>query len=200
MHKRTQCIRIVVYVAACLVLAPFVNSCALSDAPASAEPTAAPAESPVPTVPAVVPSEAPAEAAVVATSSPAMESEPLATPTLAVAAPKSVDQLQRITPEELKLLIESGADLIVVDNQPSEAYAVEHIPGAVNFPWETEIPSPAKLLPKGKLVVLYCGCAHEEDSTDVAGQLLKRGYTKVMLLDGGWLRWVELGYPKEAVE
>ncbi len=121
---------------------------------------------------------------------------PMPTPTLAIAAPKKPEQLQSISPEGLKELIEGGADVIVVDNQPAEAYAVGHIKGAVNFPWAAEIPSP-KELPKNKLLILYCGCAHEEDSTDVAMQLVKRGYTKLMLLQGGWPKWVELDYPQE---
>ncbi len=59
-----------------------------------------------------------------------------------------------------------------------------------------EIKSPGNL-PKDKLLILYCGCAHEEDSSDVAMQLIKFDYKKIMLLEGGWLRWVELGYPVE---
>ena len=121
----------------------------------------------------------------------------MALPTQAARAPKSIEDLQRLKPEEVKALIEGGADMIVVDNQPKDAYAAEHVKGAVSFPWETEIPSPANILPKTKLLILYCGCSHEEDSSDVAMQLIKRGYTKIMLLDGGWNRWIELGYPTE---
>ncbi len=119
------------------------------------------------------------------------------TPTLAVKSPKTVDQVPHITCEELKTLIDGNADLLVVDLQPAEAYEIEHIPGAINFPWEEQIPDPSKILPKSKLLLVYCGCVHEENSLDIAGQLLKRGYSKVMVLDGGWLRWLELGYPKE---
>lgn len=118
------------------------------------------------------------------------------TPTMAVAAPRTAEQLQLIKPEELKALIDGGADIVVVDNQPAMAYEQGHIQGAVSFPWAAEIPSPRDL-PKDKLLVLYCGCAHEEDSIDVATQLIKRGYTKIMLLEGGWLKWTELGLPVE---
>ena len=118
------------------------------------------------------------------------------TPTLLLASPRSAKQLQRIKPEELKALIDGGADIVVVDNQPEAIYKEEHIKGAINFPWEMEITSPGNL-PKDKLLILYCGCAHEEDSADVANQLMEFGYKNMKLLEGGWLKWVELGYPVE---
>jgi rhodanese-related sulfurtransferase len=108
----------------------------------------------------------------------------------------SAQEVKSIKPEELKKLIESKADIVVVDNQPKGAYDMEHIPGAVNFPWAMQIKGPVNL-PRNKLLILYCACSHEEDSTDVANQLMEFGYHNVKLLEGGWLRWVELGYPIE---
>ena len=98
-------------------------------------------------------------------------------------------------PEELKKLIESKSDIVVVDTQPKSAYDMGHILGAVNFPWASQIKTPSNL-PRNKLLVLYCACDHEEDSTEVAEQLMKKfGYKQVKVLEGGWMRWQELGYP-----
>jgi rhodanese-related sulfurtransferase len=108
----------------------------------------------------------------------------------------SAQEVKSIKPEELKRLMENKADIVVVDNQPKGAYDMEHIPGAVNFPWAMQIKGPVNL-PRNKLLILYCACSHEEDSTDVANQLMEFGYHNVKLLEGGWLRWVELGYPIE---
>jgi len=109
----------------------------------------------------------------------------------------SAQEVQSIKPEELKKLIESKADIVVVDNQPKGAYDMEHIPGAVNFPWAMQIKMPVNL-PRNKLLILYCACSHEEDSTDVADKLMREfGYNNIKVLEGGWLRWVELGYPIE---
>jgi len=106
-------------------------------------------------------------------------------------------EVQSIKPEELKKMIESQAAVLVVDNQPKEAYDMEHIPGAVNFPWAPEVRGPVRL-PRDKTLVIYCACSHEEDSTDTATQLMKKfGYKNVKILEGGWLRWQELGYPSE---
>ena len=109
----------------------------------------------------------------------------------------SAQEVQSIKPEELKKLIESKADIVVVDNQPKGAYDMGHIPGAVNFPWAMQIKVPVNL-PRNKVLILYCACSHEEDSTDVADKLMKEfGYNNIKVLEGGWLRWVELNYPIE---
>ncbi len=148
--------------------------------------TVAPTVAPTATVPPATPTKA-------AAGLPATK----VTPTLAAAKPKSVEQLQRVKPEELKAMLEGGADIVVVDNQPMEGYVVAHLPKAVNLPWDMQIKS-ANDLPRDKLLVLYCPCAHEEDASDVAMQLITRfGYTKVVLLDGGITKWMELGYPVE---
>jgi len=100
----------------------------------------------------------------------------------------------QIKPEELKKLIESKAEIVVVDNQPKGAYDLGHIPGAINFPWTTQIKPPVNL-PRNKVLIFYCACSHEEDSTDMAKKLMEFGYYKSKVLEGGWLRWTELGYP-----
>ena len=106
-------------------------------------------------------------------------------------------EVPRITPEELKKMIESKADIVIVDNQPKGEYNKVHILGAVNLPWAMEIEGPVDL-PRGKLLVLYCGCAHEEDSSAVANQLIENfGYEEIKLLKGGLSEWVRLGYPIE---
>jgi 3-mercaptopyruvate sulfurtransferase SseA len=138
----------------------------------------------------------------VPTTEPAVSGPPTSpptkvTPTTVAELPKSADQIQLIKPEDLKKLIDAGADIVVVDNQPAEVYAMGHIKGAVNLPFNMQIRSTGGL-PMDKLLVLYCACAHEEDARDVAMQLITRfGYQKIMLLEGGWNRWVELGYPTE---
>ena len=104
-----------------------------------------------------------------------------------------------ISPAELKHLIETTADIVIVDTQPKEAYEIGHIKGAINSPWASDIKSPDNL-PKNKELVLYCNCTHEEDSIDTATHLMtKFGYTNVKVLEGGWSKWQSLGYPTEKI-
>ena len=113
-----------------------------------------------------------------------------------VAMPAAALDIPSISPAEVKKMIEAkGIDFLVVDVQPKEVYDEGHVKGAVSFPWETELKGPGNL-PKDKTLILYCDCAHEEDSIDTATQLIEKfGYGNVKLLEGGWSRWQQLGYP-----
>jgi rhodanese-related sulfurtransferase len=99
--------------------------------------------------------------------------------------------------EELKKMIESKAgDILVVSNDPQESYDEGHIPGAISYPWVMQLKFPVTL-PRNKTLILYCSCAHEEDSTDMAAKLSKMGYRNIKVLEGGFLKWSELKYPIE---
>lgn len=170
--------------------------------PTAVPPTAAPQPTTKPTTAAtaVAPTAVPPTKAAVA--GPPTLPPTKATPTLVANAPKSADDIQVISPQLLKAMIEGGADIVVVDVQPPEAYVLEHVKGAVNFPWDMRIKSSGGL-PYDKLLVVYCACSPDEkasatDAGDIGMQLITTfEYTKIALLDGGWVRWQELGYPTE---
>lgn len=104
-----------------------------------------------------------------------------------------------ITPEELKQLIDEGSDkVLVVDNAPELAYEEEHIPGAVNLPW-VQVIRPPVTLPRNKTLVFYCPCGPgDADSIDMSKKLRNFGYFNTRVLEGGWFKWLELGYPVES--
>jgi 3-mercaptopyruvate sulfurtransferase SseA len=106
--------------------------------------------------------------------------------------------IKQISADEVKKLIESKkTDFLIVDTQPKGAYNLGHVKGAINFPWAPDLKSPEKL-PKNKMLILYCDCSHEEDSTDTAKQLMEKwGYTNLRILEGGWANWQNAGYPIE---
>lgn len=112
------------------------------------------------------------------------------------AIPALAEDIPHVAQAELKKMIEAKrTDFLVVDAQPKGVYDVGHVKGAVNFPWDSDLKSAGEL-PQDKTLILYCDCAHEEDATDVATQLMEKfGYSKVKLLEGGWSKWQELGYP-----
>ena len=98
---------------------------------------------------------------------------------------------------ELKQMIDSKADdILVVSNDPQESYDEGHIPGAVSYPWATNLKVPVTL-PRNKTLILYCSCAHEEDSSDMAAKLARFGYRNIKVLEGCILKWSELKYPIE---
>lgn len=165
-----------------------------------------PTEVPVATM-AASPTEAPvAPTAALPTKAPVASVPTLpatnATPTLLASIPENADDLQVISPELLKAMIEGGADIAIADAQATDSYAMGHIKGAVNVPWAMQLTSTGGL-PMDKLIVVYCACSQdaapsETDAGDVAMQMISTfGFSKVAVLDGGWLRWQELGYPTE---
>jgi len=99
-----------------------------------------------------------------------------------------------MSPEELQRHIDENSDsVVIVDTAASLIWEEEHIPGAINFPWVHSITSPVSL-PRDKTLVLYCACNDHEDSVDMAKKLSHVGYYKVKVLEGGWFKWLDLGY------
>jgi rhodanese-related sulfurtransferase len=217
MHITTDQRNGIVICLSLLLAVLLVTSCAPAPTPtATPVPTAVPTVAAPPTAltqPTVAPTKAPtgAAATIPPTTVPPTKAAPAgpptlpptnATPTLIANTPKTADDIQVISPQLLKALIEGGADIAIVDVQPPEAFAIEHIKGAVNLPWDMKIKGTAGV-PMSKLVVVYCACSPDEkasqtDEGDVAMQLITNfGYKKVALLEGGWVRWQQLGYPTQ---
>ena len=97
--------------------------------------------------------------------------------------------------EELKKLIDSkSTDILVLSNDPQDSFNEGHIPGSISYPWVDSLKLPITL-PRNKTLILYCSCAHEEDSNDMAAKLKPFGYRNIKVLAGGWLRWTQLKYP-----
>ena len=112
----------------------------------------------------------------------------------------SAQEFPEVSPAELKEMIENKEDIVILDNQPKAGYDAGHIPGAISFPWAKEIKS-AVNFPHNKPLIFYCACDAEEDAIHMASLLLEGFmYTNVKILKGGWLKWVELGYPVEKKE
>jgi len=104
-----------------------------------------------------------------ACSTPATQIEPPTQPTpaatraIAQASPQSPAKLPateaevpRVSLEDARAAIESG-DAIVVDVRSDAAYAVSHIPGAINIPLGEIESNPTGLnLDKDRWIITYC--------------------------------------------
>jgi len=111
-------------------------------------------------------------------------------------------EVQRISAEEVKRLMEKKAEMVLVDTRDSLAYDDGHLKGAVNIVYDPTVDprdrEPTLLaLPTDKLVVFYCECNNEEDSAPMVAQMLQLGYDrdKVKALRGGSIKWRDLHYP-----
>ena len=137
-------------------------------------------------------------------------------------AVKLVREVQRggyevITTEELKKVIDSGKDIVIVDTMPYEdSYKKQHIPGAKQFlfpipemeTWDiketdgkTKEDFAALLGPdKEKTIVIYCGFVKCTRSHNGAMWAKKLGYTNVVRHPGGIFAWKGAGYTTESAK
>ena len=101
-----------------------------------------------------------------------------------------------ITCEEVKKMMDEGDDsFVLVDNAPAMAYEEEHIPGAISFPFVTQIKPPVTL-PRNKTLIMYCPCGPDDaDSIAMAKSLRMYGYFRVKILHGGWFEWLDKEFP-----
>jgi rhodanese-related sulfurtransferase len=102
--------------------------------------------------------------------------------------------LEFMPPEVLKRHIDQKSDrIVIVDTAATLIWEEEHIPGAISVPWVRELVPPVPL-PRDRTLVIYCACKNHEDSVDMAKKLSHLGYLDVKVLEGGWFKWLELGY------
>lgn len=135
------------------------------------------------------------------------------------SAVKLVREVQRggydvITTKELKDMIDSGKNVLIIDTMPYEAsYKKAHIPGAEQFlfpipemkEWNTKETGgktvedfKALLGPdKNKTIVVYCGFVKCTRSHNGAMWAEKLGYKNVLRFPGGIFAWKGARYPTE---
>jgi rhodanese-related sulfurtransferase len=119
-----------------------------------------------------------------------------------------------ITTEELKNLIDSGKDILIIDTMPYEdSYQKQHIPGAKQFlfpipemeTWDTKETGGKTLddfvallgQDKDKTIVIYCGFVKCTRSHNGAMWAKKLGYNNVLRHPGGIYAWLGADYPTE---
>ncbi|MYC85261.1 MAG: rhodanese-like domain-containing protein [Acidimicrobiia bacterium] len=89
-----------------------------------------------------------------------------------------------------------GEPLVVVDGRSAEAYAREHIPGALSLPHRGIDTDSTASLDRSRTYVCYCDGIGCNASTKTALKLLMLGF-EVRELIGGLDWWKRDGYPTE---
>jgi rhodanese-related sulfurtransferase len=101
-----------------------------------------------------------------------------------------------IAPEELKTLLESNSDIVVLDCREPWEFGTASIAGSKHIPMN-DIPARfnEELDPEKHIVVI---CHHGVRSMNVTAWLRQQGFEKVQSLRGGidrWARQVDLKVP-----
>ncbi len=97
---------------------------------------------------------------------------------------------------DLNAAIQNGEKIVVIDTRSPEAFAEEHIPGAVNFPHRTMNQETTSHFNRNVLYVTYCDGIGCNASTKGALKMAQLGF-RVKELIGGLDWWERDGYPTE---
>jgi len=97
---------------------------------------------------------------------------------------------------DLKVGLEAGENIVVIDARSPQAYQKQHIPGAINIPHRHMNQEATKHIVKAALVVTYCDGIGCNASTKGALNMTKLGF-RVKELMGGLEWWKRDGYATE---
>jgi len=100
---------------------------------------------------------------------------------------------------DLKEALDRDDPVVVIDGRSAEAYAREHIPGAVNLPHREISAETTASLDRSRLYVCYCDGIGCNASTKTALKLLSLGF-EVRELMGGLDWWKRDGYATEGAD
>lgn len=101
------------------------------------------------------------------------------------------------TPEDVRRKQEAGERFYLIDVREDNEWEKSHAKGAIHLGKGIIERDVEKAIPDHQSeIVLYCGGGYR--SALAADALQKMGYENVISMDGGWKRWVELGYPVES--
>ena len=90
-----------------------------------------------------------------------------------------------------------------IDARDAGSYEAGHIPGAILMDAEKLDSDPlfdqAKIaeLPRTDVLIVYCSGGQCDLSRRLGTNLVTRGFTKVLVYEGGWNEWTEEGQPTE---
>lgn len=97
-------------------------------------------------------------------------------------------------PGDLKVALEAGENITVIDTRGPQSFKKEHISGAINIPYRQMNVQTTAHLDKSALMVVYCDGIGCNASTKGALAMAKLGF-KVKELMGGLDWWKRDGHP-----
>ncbi|MGH7774152.1 MAG: rhodanese-like domain-containing protein [Candidatus Binatia bacterium] len=119
----------------------------------------------------------------------------LSFPVAALAGHGVEETIDTIPVDRVKLLLDSGEKVVLIDLRPVKEFQEKRLPGARSIPI-TELARRFDEIPKTGRAVLYCTCQTYEIA-DKAIFLEYRGYRNIFVMLEGYAGWVKRGYPVE---
>ena len=102
----------------------------------------------------------------------------------------------RIAARTLLARIAAGAAPVILDVRSAREFADGHVPGAVHVPfWAVGTRIEAIAADKDEELVVYCG--HGPRAMIAGRTLRRRGFTRLVFLDGHFSKWRSAGLREE---
>ncbi|HYE87449.1 MAG TPA: rhodanese-like domain-containing protein [Vicinamibacterales bacterium] len=111
---------------------------------------------------------------------------------LLATAEQGIRAVPRITIDELKVLMEKDA-VLILDVRDAESFAKGRIPGAVNVDYTQVLKQAGRFAGERRAIVAYCACANEMTAARASVDLAAKGVAGAKALKGGWDEWVQRG-------
>ncbi len=104
-----------------------------------------------------------------------------------------------ITRDEIKVRLERGDAITLVEALPPKYFAEAHLPGAINIPHDQVHELATALLPdKNAPIAVYCASTECNNSRIATDLLRSLGYVDAREYVDGKRDWIEAGLPFEA--
>ena len=85
--------------------------------------------------------------------------------------------------------------LIILDTRTTSEWQNAHLPGAIPIPYYISEEEIGNGLPNDKTwIIAYCSCPHAA-SDKIINMLRKKGYKNTAVIDEGFFKWINDGYP-----
>jgi rhodanese-related sulfurtransferase len=104
-------------------------------------------------------------------------------------------EIPRVSLEKAKAAFDTKS-AVFVDVRGSSAYAISHIPGALDIPLE-DIETRLNELDPNQWIIPYCTWLNEYTSARAARILLDHSFKNVTPILGGFVAWENASYPLE---
>lgn len=106
--------------------------------------------------------------------------------------------MEKVSAEDLKLMMDRNEKIVLLDVRGDDAYAEDHIAGAKSAPLGGGLKERVDCCTvEGAKLVTYCGSSECPMSEKAAARLEDMGYKNVHRYQGGIKEWKEKGFPTE---
>lgn len=114
-----------------------------------------------------------------------------------IEASHETKEVNTITADRVKLLLEAGEKPVLIDLRPVKEFKQKRLPGARSIPM-TEVHKRLEEIPRAGRVVLYSTTPRNEIIDEVYQYLDDQGYRNVAVMVEGFQGWVKRKYPIES--